>query len=49
MNNKYENNDYNVALPDIYVIGFQEIVDLNAANAISETESEKRTCEWGKC
>ncbi len=48
MNNKYENNDYNVALPDIYVIGFQEIVDLNAANAISETESEKRTCEWGK-
>ena len=35
-------------MPEIYVIGFQEIVDLNAANVIQESESEKRTASWSR-
>ena len=31
---------------DVYLIGFQEIVDLNAMNAISDGASAKRTAEW---
>eukprot|EP00943_MAST-04B_sp_MAST-4B-sp1_P000057 g57.t1 len=49
LNFKYEpSNKQKVELPDIYVIGFQEIVDLNAANVIQESESEKRTGTWSK-
>ena len=59
MNNKFETTRKAViieflggsekkTMPEIYVIGFQEIVDLNAANVIQESESEKRTASWSR-
>ncbi len=35
-------------MSDIYVIGFQEIVDLNATNVVLETQSSSRTNLWGE-
>lgn len=35
------------AVPDIYVVGFQEIVDLNAMNvALNSANTEKRSLFW---
>ena len=45
--NSWSGSDKNT-MPEVYVIGFQEIVDLNAANVIQESESEKRTASWSR-
>ena len=38
---------YNVAtLPDIYVVGFQEIVSLNAKHLTNDGKSTKQGKEW---
>ena len=36
------------ALSDIYVIGFQEIVDLSAANVLADGQSAARTSAWAE-
>ena len=33
-------------LPDIYVVGFQEIVTLNAKHLANDAKSTKREAEW---
>ena len=34
------------SLPDLLAIGFQEIVDLNAANVVVGAASDKRSAKW---
>ncbi len=35
-------------LADLYVVGFQEIVDLNAANVLADGQSASRTAAWAE-
>ena len=34
------------ALPDFYVVGFQEIVDLNVQNAVTDANTRERSAQW---
>ena len=34
------------SMPDVYVIGLQEMVDLNATNITLQSQSGKRSKEW---
>lgn len=41
-----EGADADVYLPDVYVVGLQEMVDLTAANVVAQAQCGKRSKEW---
>ncbi len=41
-----EGAEVDVYLPDVYVVGLQEMVDLNAANVVAQAQCGKRSKEW---
>ena len=39
-------NNHGGPVPDLYCIGFQEIVDLNAVNVVADSKSKERSGKW---
>lgn len=35
-------------VPDVFAIGFEEIVDLNATNIVQNTQWSENAASWGK-
>ena len=39
-------NNHGGPVPDLFCIGFQEIVDLNAVNVVADSKSKERSGKW---
>lgn len=43
-----EEEDTDNKAPDVFAIGFEEIVDLNATNIVQNTQWSENAASWGK-
>lgn len=43
-----EDEDKATQAPDVFAIGFEEIVDLNATNIVQNTQWSENAASWGK-